>query len=345
MEGIYVVSNTAGFYWERVYAPAVAPTILAFGAAVDGVTDDSSCIQAALDVCGKAIIPWTATGFVAGNITLGTRQEIFGTRKVQWKTPSGAYWAVRVRSHSIGGYAKIESVLFDLSACPTSVTAIRFGLLDGNVFGFRAHNVDFMHCGEAIGDEDTSSNYIVDVIFEDCLCYFTRGRQVRSRRSRGFITFRDFKIDHTYNSAQVTWGGALFTDVIGLELEKFDVVGPVQPASVYQNDALGLGIYGTTNGRASIWLTRVLIDNTREPGLVIDNVFNVFSDFLCIFQNLGQPLSISNSSDLKFANTQIRGARGLTGAPDNNGIPIVNSARAQFTNTVSDYNLGHGVSL
>jgi hypothetical protein len=55
-EGIYVVSNTPNFYWERSYSAGSPPTVRAFGAAQDGTTDDTAAIQGALDVIGVAII-------------------------------------------------------------------------------------------------------------------------------------------------------------------------------------------------------------------------------------------------------------------------------------------------
>jgi hypothetical protein len=211
------------------------------------------------------------------------------------------------------------------------------------VFGFRCSNVDFKNCGEAVGDESHATNYVVDVYFQDCYCFFSRGRQVYSRRSRGFFTFRDFKIDHTYNTTQVTWEGARFEDVIGIELEKFDVVGPVIPTSTYQAGATGLTIIGVF-GSASAWLRRVLVDNTRGPGISISDIHNVFGVDVSSFQNLGPAMALSRVSKAILTNTKIVGGVGLTGAaPNAHGVAMVSCTGVTFNGLEVESNTGSGV--
>jgi len=56
-EGVYVVSDTAGYYWERVYAPKVGPDVNMFGADPSGVADSSPAFQGAANFGGVIIIP------------------------------------------------------------------------------------------------------------------------------------------------------------------------------------------------------------------------------------------------------------------------------------------------
>ncbi|WP_457587909.1 right-handed parallel beta-helix repeat-containing protein [Ensifer canadensis] len=345
-EGVYAVSNFHGYYWERIFAPERIPNVRAFGARLNGETNDSAAIAGAIAVCGEAYIPWTPSGFVAGGLALGTNQRIGGERKTIWTAPPGISYCVRVTSDGAGAHGILENFLFDLAACPTTTTAVRLGTSTGVVFGFRGRNLDFRNCGEAVGDETHATNYVVDIMLTDCYCYLTRGRQIYLRRSRGFVTARDFKIDHTFNTgAQVTWEGARFENFIGLELEKFDVVGPslITPVT-YLAESIGLVIKGDPNGKASVWLTRVLVDNTRGPGIDISDLFNLFSTNTCAYQNLGSGILLTDVKEAVFSNTSIAGGKDVPGSPGSaSGMVMQRVTRSKFSNTQIKDCDGNGV--
>jgi hypothetical protein len=314
-----------------------------FGAKGDGVTDDSAAAQACMAALGYVYLAKPGATYVIGDLTLGSNQHFTAKSKVTVKCPAAASYAVRVTAFGIGTYAFISGIKFDLSACPTTTVAIQPATSSGVVFGLRVTNCDFTNCGAAYQEEVHATNYIVDAYFQDCICYFSRGLQFFSRRSRGFFTLRDFKVDHTYNPGQVTWGGVRFDDFIGVELEKVDVVGPVQPASVYQASAIGMQFNGVPGSSASIWLRRVLIDNTRGPGLGISNCHNVFGIDTCVFQNLGPAIDFTNVSKSQFVNTKVVGGLGLSGAPaGSNGITLTNCSNVNFNGHAVESNTGNG---
>lgn len=342
-EGIYVVSDTASYYWERIYTGKPDPYW--FGA-LGGTNDDTVAVQACLDVTGSCCLRYRDDGYTFGGIIMDGQQSIESQGKVTVNCTAqvGGYMFL-IRAFGVGKHVRIENLFLDGADADTASTAIRFDTGSGVVFGFRCKNVDFSNWGEAIGDIASVSNYIVDVIFEDCICFYTRGRQVYSGRSRGFITFRDFRIDHTYNTAQVTWEGARFEDVIGLELEKFDVVGPTIPTSTYQSGAIGLAIIGAA-GSSSVWLRRLLIDNTRGPALSITDVSNVFGVDVCLFQNLGPPLQLVSVAKSLFTNTKIVGGIGLTGAvASSNGVSMSSCSKVVFSGLEVEANTGSGVVM
>jgi hypothetical protein len=350
LEGVYVTPTSditgASGAWIRKYDDL--PTVRVFGAVLDGSTDDSQPIQRALDLLGKAIIPWTSTGFVAANITLGTSQVLIGERKTVFKTTAGASYGVRVTAFGVAKYAFLENFVFDLTASSTSTVAVLFGTSSNIVYGFRGKNLDFKNCGSAIDDEFHATNYVVDVMFFDCYCYYTRGQQVRNRRSRGFFKFNNFKIDSTLNvdigTQNVTWADATFTDVIGMELEYFDIVGPTYTQTSFSN-VYALQILGSGGGKASVWLTRVLVDNTNRNGIIIDDVFNVSGNFVQAYQNLGQGISLNKVTKSRFSDVVVRGAFGLTGAPaSTTGIAISGvSSDVVMTNLQVEFCTGAGV--
>lgn len=344
-----VIVGADGGRWKLSQGRHVS--VLQFGAKADGSTDSSANVAAAISALGYAFLPADAGTYVFGGLSLAAGKRIYSDGKAYVKLPATASYGVRVTAFAGGSvglqgqYASIEGIHFDGTACPASTTAIRFGTSSGNVFGFRGRNLMFSNLGEAIGDEDHATNYVVDVFFEDCTCILTRGRQVFNRRSRGFFTFRDFRIDHTYNSTQVTWGGAYFGDVIGLELEKFDVVGPVTPDAVYQEAAVGVTIVGAA-GSASVWLRRLLIDNTRGPGLSINNITNVFGVDTVIFQNLGGAMELVSVTKSEFVNTKIVGGKGLAGAPASaNGLSMSSCTSVTFNGLEVEECTGSGVVL
>jgi hypothetical protein len=242
-------------------------------------------------------------------------------------------YVFRVTSFDVGAYSLIERIQFDLTAADVASTAIRFATSTQIVFGQRIQNCDFLNCGRAIGDEVHATNYVVDLQITDCIFYFTRDLQVYFRRTRGFITLRDVRVDHTYNTAQVTWGAFRFDDLIGLELEKLEVTGPVIPAGTYQSTAVGLFLLGTGSGTATVFLTRVEIDNTRGLGTVIQNIQNIYAINTCIYQNLGTAIDLQSVSNASFANTTVVGGVGLTGAAANaNGVSMSSCTNVEFAN-------------
>lgn len=324
-EGVYVVSNTAGYYWERIYAPAMAPTVRAFGAALDGSTDDSNAIKGAIAVTGIAFIPYTSTGFVAGevDITPSARHVIRAERTPTWKLGATHAYAIRVKPSSVAdAYAYIDKFVFDGSAAPSTSGAILINTSAGNVSGLRCGGLIARDCGFAYREEDSASNFVVDMQFDDVLCFYTRGRQIYSRRSRGFFSWGDIKVDNTYNVVggrpRVTWNSIYFGDVLGLDFNCMDVVGevPGSPNNLsYQAGAIGIVIDGVvTSGRGSIYGRRMLVDNTCGPGIQLTNLFNVSIDTIQSYGNLGVPIELVNVSKSALARVKAFGGKGVANA-------------------------------
>lgn len=341
---------------KQPYTGAVARTqhdknkesvsVMDFGAKGDGVTDDSAAFNAALAASNLVIVPYTSAGYVIANIDLNAGKRLIGESRVQLLCTAATCF--NVKCYSISLPAEISGFTINMNGSPTNSVAVLFKTSAGVVYNFRSKDMCFMYCYGAYSDEVTAATYVVDALFEDINCIYTKGRQITLNRSRGFITFRDTRIDHTLNTWPVTWGGFYATDVVGLELEKFDVVGPVpsQTPSVYQPSSVAIRIIGAGQGKASVWLRRVLVDNTMGLGMQLGNLFNVFGVDVTIFQNLGQNLLLEDVTESQFVNLKSQGGVGLTNpASGASGITLNRCKMITMTSVSALYNTGNGITI
>lgn len=320
-------------------------SVLDFGAKGDGVTDDSAAFTAALAASNHVIVPFTSAGYVIANVDINDGKRIIGESRVLLKCTGTTCF--NVKCYSENQPAEISGFTINMNGAASGSVAILFKTSARVVYNFRSKDMCFMYCYGAYSDEVTASSYVVDALFEDINCLYTKGRQVTFNRSRGFLTLRDFRIDHTYNTWPVTWGGLYAADIIGIELEKFDVVGPVSSRTppVYQN-TWGVQIIGSGDGKASIWLRRVLIDNTMGNGLLISEVFNVFGVDVTVYQNLGANILLERVTDSQFVNVKSYGGVGLTGAQTGSAGITVNACKCITFSSVSClFNTGNGITI
>jgi hypothetical protein len=350
-EGVYVVSGTSGYYWER--ASGRLPTVRAFGAILDGTTNDSAAIQGAINVLGIAIIPYTATGFVAGGIDINPAlgHIIRSEKRPVWKLPASATHAIRVLPASVAqSYAYIDDFVFDGAAAPATSGAILMNTSAGVVSGLRCKGLVVKDCGFAYKEEDSASNFVVDVEFGDVLCIFPRGRQIYSRRSRGFFKWNNIKVDNTYNVVggrpRVTWNSVYFGDVLGLDFNELDVVGEVPGGTnnlSYQAGAIAVVIDGLVGGRGSIYGRRLLVDNTCGPAIQIRNAFNVEIDLMQAYANLGVAVELNTVSKSTFSKVKTFGGKGLANASaEASGLAMIACSLVTVSVLESENNTGSG---
>ncbi|ANY67314.1 hypothetical protein BBD42_13140 [Paenibacillus sp. BIHB 4019] len=316
-----------------------------WGAVADGVTDATKSIQAALNTKCKVVLPYTDLGYkvTVGAIFLFDGSHIEGINQVTIRCTSTYLFLVQAVGYTI------SNLKIDMTGAPVSSMAIRLVTAARVIWYGRISKIQFMNCYGAIRDDAGAANYVVDLQVTDCVCTYTKGVQVYMHKSRGFVTFRDFVIDHTLNTAAVNFIGAVFEDFVGVELEKFDVVGPV-PARVtpaYNPAQIGLYMKGTTSGgKASVWFTRVLVDNTMGDGIYVENVMNLVVNGLESYQNLGNPIVLKDITVAQITNLFVVGAKGLTGAAAGaNGIVFNGCQRMTVSNLKSSTNTGIGVSI
>lgn len=330
-------------------------SIVDYGAIGDGNIANASINATALTnalATGKMVwIPWTSAGYHFGTnqITVATSQCIVGENQVLLKsTATTSLFYITSYEVSVAP-AVIQNLKIDMTGSGASSTAIRFATSLSVVAGAQISQMLFTNCVEAIGDETTVSSYVVDIKLYDIRCLITRGRQVYIRRSRGFIWIDTLRIDQTAGSGQtvipVTWNSAQFDDFIGLEINRFDSVGPI--TTTFQSAVWGLYIDGTTSaGKASVWLNRILIDNTSGNGIYVFNTNYVNANWLEAFQNLGNQILIDTVTESNFSNILAHGGVGVTGAAAGaNGVTIQNSTEVAVSNITCNSNTGAGLSV
>ncbi|EPE98622.1 hypothetical protein [Rhizobium grahamii] len=168
-EGVYVVSNTAGFYWERAYGAAL-PSVRAFGAVQDAVTDDTAAFQGALDVLGSAIM-LASQGLkskISGTIRLkNDRNHLLGVGR-PWLV-SGTATPIYVES----SFQKVGGFVID-GAASVANTAIRIRTSLRQMTTIDIGDLYLQDCFNGIQD-DNSTNVAIFVKIHDITMAGHRG--------------------------------------------------------------------------------------------------------------------------------------------------------------------------
>lgn len=303
-----------------------------------------------------AFIPYNAFGYsFAGNtVAVGTGQCILGENQVltKWQ-PTGSGYGIHVTAFEVvSGPAIIDNVKMDMTGAGATSTAIRFATATNTVAGVQLSRLLCTNCVEFIGDEVHATNYVTDIKLSDIRALLTLGRQIFIRRSRGFMWLDSIRIDQTCSvpicgAAQVTpvtWSSARFVDFIGLEINRFDSLGPV--TTTYQAAVNGLEVVGSGSGNASVWLNRILVDNGSGNGISVSTVNYLNANWIESFGNLGTGITLTTVSFSEVTNAFIVGGVGITGAAAGaNGFTCSACANLNLANLLSSNNTGSGLSI
>jgi hypothetical protein len=314
------------------------------GAKLDGITDDTTVIQFALNRTNNVIIDHTSQGCVLNSLQVtsgqvlrgehgvltGAELPVYGGQITTIKLAAGSACAIKIASFVIGTFTKVEQFRFDGIA--SSGTAIRMSTATGVVYGVRLFGLSFMNCVEIIGDEASASNYVVDVEIEQVISILTRGRQIYFRRSSGFLLLKSVQVGHTSNVGDVTWETIRLDNVAGAELDRVDVVG-YGTGTTYQPTAFGIVITGSGGYAASVWLKRVLCDTLHGPGIRIEGIYNVQLDTVSAGLCWGDGINLISCSYIQGVNWFVYGANLVAGRPNGaHGIVFNNCTTGVISN-------------
>jgi hypothetical protein len=349
----YIIARTTGGW---VCARGIPVNIIWLGAIADGstaysstnATTNATALTTALATGSCAFIPYNVNGysFIGNTIALATSQCILGENQVLLKSqPATNGYFIHVTAFEVlAAPAIIQNVAIDMTGAGTTSTAIRFATASGTVAGVQISQLLCTNTVECIGDEVPAVNGVVDLKLYDIRMLKTLGRQIYIRRSRGFIWLDTIRIDQTAGAGQAatpTWASAQFDDIIGLEINRFDSVGPV--TTTYQSGATGLVINGAGGGAASVWLNRILVDSSSGNGITISAISLLNANWIESYANLGNALILSNVATSQLSNVFIVGGVGLTGAASANGFSCTNCTNIAVSNLLTQSNTGAGV--
>jgi len=322
MEGVVVVSNTNGYYWERVFSGPV--DVRWFGARLDGSFDDTLNVQAALDYHGHARIPFTTAGVILSGLNVKTGYILEGGQGIYTGSVSNATAkekvtvrysgasAINITSWTFGANATVRGFYFIGTGSATGAGII-FKTSVQPIMGVTLEDLDFNDCYGAIVDEVHATNWTQMIYVRRVACYFIRNTQVLLRRSQGFIQYEDVRIDYVSQTGPITWDGARFEEIGGLELTRFDVVG-LGNDTTFRNAAYGLVVRGVTL-RSSVWMDRVLVDSLNTNGILIDGIFNVMGQNVSAGLIYGASITLNNCDFIDLTSPVIYGAKNLASAP------------------------------
>lgn len=322
MEGVIVVSNTSGYYWERVFSGPV--DVRWFGARLDGSFDDTLNVQAALDYHGHARIPFTTAGVILNGLNVKTGYILEGGQGIYTGSVSNATAkekvtvrfsgasAINITSWTFGANATVRGFYFIGTGSATG-SGIVYKTATQPIMGVTLEDLDFNDCYGAIVDEVHASNWCQMIYVRRIACYFIRNTQILLRRSQGFIQYEDVRIDYVSNTGPITWDGARFAEIGGLELTRFDVLG-LGTDTTYRSAAYGLVVSGVTL-HSSVWMDRVLMDSLNTNGILIDGIFNVIGRSVSAGLVYGSSITLNNCDFIDLQGPTILGAKVLSTAP------------------------------
>lgn len=341
---------------------AVPVSILTIG----GVADSSSAYNASNATTnanalasmsglssGRCILfPANTNGYslAANTVAIGTSQCLIGENQVKIKSqPTSSGWVLHVTSQELfAGPAIIQNLTIDTNGATSGTSAIRFATTSQTVYGVQISQLLCLNAFECVGDETSASNYVFDIKLYDIRSILTQGRSFHISRSRGFMWLDTIRVDQQEagQTAPAPWNCAEFNDVIGLEINRYDCVGPTTAlGGSYSAGKYGLLIQGTGGGQASVWLNRILIDSYTNDGIKIDSVNYLQANWLESFQNLGVPLTLTNIGRSNISNTLMVGGVGVTGAVTAIGITCTTCIAVNFNGVVTINNKGTGMNV
>lgn len=341
-----------------------ALSVLDYGAVADGNSANGSANVAAINsIIAKgrcAFLPYTAAGYHFGtqSVTVSTGACIVGENDVKIKY-SGSTSPFKITAYTLtGGHATISNLTIDMAAASAGSSAIRNMLSLGNVAGVKIKRITCLNAYSCIDDDNSSASppaYVSDEEWDDIHAFLTRGRSFTVNHSRGFMYFRNIRIDETVAGqvTPITWSGGLFADFIGLEFGRFDRVGN-GGSLVYQSTNKCIEINGQVTpgslnipGYASVWiLDRLLCDGTPGDGPAFTNIAYLQATAIETYGALGNGVLFYNVLSSNITNLVATGDKGGTGAAAGaNGFTCNFCDRVNIANLLTNDNTGAGASI
>lgn len=316
LEGIYIPSNTAGYYWVRVFSGAA--NVYWFGASGKGSIDDATTIQAALQVANEVYLPeqhydGTTSNFrLASTITLIQNKTILGD--------PGKTQITLQPSMSVPVFDMTQSFIsiFNLKIIGNSTqTNVIFQINTTGGVGqfFKVQNCTTFYC-YSIYMDNNAANIFTHFYAIDNLHIGSLSRGVFFRKGFAFVFFTNVAWDYVGVTAPSS--NVPIVSIVGNQgciFTNCDILGGTK---VGMTSRFG---YYVLNAEA-VWFIRCMADTMGAEGWRIENSAYVYLDTctssLC---ELGGIVMTSNSRYVTISNSYIGGSPGGTG-----GIPGISAS-------------------
>lgn len=319
-------------------------------------TINGPIISAAIASGQCIMFPYNANGYSipANTITISTGQCIANFNQILVKSqPGSGQWVFHITSFNSSDDNKtsyIDNLIVDTTGASSGSTVFRYATSAASVDQSAITRIICLNAYECIGDETSAASYVLDIKWSDVRSVLPKGRSFHISRSRGFMWLDTVRVDQqeTGQTVAAAWNCAEFDDFIGLEINRFDCVGPTTTlGGSYQTGFYGLKLVGNVSGgQASVWLNRILIDSYENDGIDIENVNFLQGNWVEVFQALGSGLTLKSVNNANFSNTMLIGASGLSGASSTaTGLTCNPCTNTNFGGVVGELWTGQGISF
>jgi len=316
--------------------------VMDYGAVGDGTTDDTAAVQSAVNAAaaaggGSVCFPYTATGYLLGDIVLTKPVKIAGKgRGVVLTAKAGTNKLFTIRS------SQIEISGFLIYMHKTASGAVAFYLDTAAIALEHIYLRDLLvwNAYAVLRDAASSSNVIVNLHLTEVLCTYNRGVAIHLTDAFAYTYFKNVTVDNVPSGQlgiPVNFAGIVIENAQGIFFENCDING-------------GNGYAGgdgfVIKNCAAVYFDACMSDTLGGVGFVFENAWYVY--LVAVVSSLCYRGGMTMTG-CKFVNGTNVIMAGRSYLPDKvagaDGIKVKSSDQIMMTSLSIRFNSGNGITV